>query len=223
VSGAFPPPEGYERLEPADAFGTHVRSLPLLPGSEPVRAHDGRVLTGHPARVIELPMVSGDLQQCADSILRVRAEWLKAQGLPVTFHATSGDEMPWARWQAGERPYEVGGKLQWKAGTEGGWESYLARVFNWAGTRSLQYDTVAATEPRPGYLLVAPGSPGHAVLLLDVARKEGSGELVVLVGEGFMPAQSFHVELGPMSGWWPYEDGVSLPHWELPASGLRRF
>jgi hypothetical protein len=225
VRQAFPPPDGYSRLEIADAFGAHVRELPLLPASAPVLAHDGRTLPGHAARVIDLPMVPGDLQQCADSLLRVRAEWLEAQGLPVTFHATSGDEMPWARWQAGERPYEVGGKLQWKPGTSGGWESYLARVFTWAGTRSLQYDTVPADAPRPGDLLVAPGSPGHAVLLLDVARRDGPGgeELVVLVGEGFMPAQSFHVELGPLSGWWPYRDGVTLPHWDLPASGLRRF
>lgn len=223
VSEAFPPPAGYLRESEVDAFGAHVRALPLLPPDAPVVAYDGRVIAGHRARVIDLPMVPGDLQQCADSILRVRAEWLKAQGLPVTFHATSGDAMPWSRWQAGERPYEAGSKLAWKAGKEGGWEAYLAKVFTWAGTRSLQYDTRPADAPLPGDLLVAPGSPGHAVLLLDVARKEGTGERIVLVGEGFMPAQSFHVELGPLQGWWPYDDGVSLPHWELPGSGLRRF
>ena len=37
--------------------------------------------------------------------------------------------------------------------------------------------------------------------LMDVARGE---ELLVLLGEGYMPAQEFHVELGPEDGWWNY-------------------
>jgi hypothetical protein len=44
-----------------------------------------------------------------------------------------------------------------------------------------------------------------------------------LVGEGYMPAQNFHVETGPVSGWWPWRDGVKLDHWTLSKSTLRRF
>jgi hypothetical protein len=93
----------------------------------------------------------------------------------------------------------------------------------WAGTRSLvAYDTVAAEgAPSPGDLLVEGGSPGHAVVLLDVARTADA--TYVLVGEGFMPAQDFHVELGPHGGWWRWDDGVELPHWTLEGSGLRRW
>lgn len=221
IPDAFPPPDGAVRAE-ADAFGTWLRTQTVAEPDRPVRTHDGREV-GHRARVVDLPMVPGDLQQCADSVIRLRAQWLKDTGQPVSFHATSGDPMPWSRWEAGERPYETGNKLAWKPGTTGGWDAYLAKVFLWAGTRSLAaYDTVPADgPPRPGDVLVAPGSPGHAVVLLDVATR--GADTFVLVGEGFMPAQDFHVELGPVSGWWRWDDGVALPHWTLPASTHRRF
>lgn len=219
VSEAFPPPEGFTRVPP-EAFGAWLQARPLRAADAPIRTHDGRVVS-HRARALELPLVPGDLQQCADTAIRLRAEWLRETGGEITFHATSGDPMPWARWQAGERPVERDGRLAWVPGTSGGWEAYLAKVFTWAGTRSLAFDTSPADAPRPGDLLVAPGSPGHAVVLLDVAR---SGDrTVVLVAEGFMPAQDAHLELGPLDGWWPWEDGVTLPHWTLPSSGLRRW
>lgn len=221
LEAAFPPPTGAERVE-ADAFGTWLRARTVASADRPVRTHDGRIV-GHAARVIELPVVRGDLQQCADSAIRLRAEWRKERGEPVMFHATSGDPIPWSRWQAGERPYEDGGRLKWRPGTKGEWSAYLQHVFTWAGTLSLHaYDTEAAEgTPVPGDLMVDPGSPGHAVVLLDVARR--GDETYVLVGEGFMPAQDFHVELGPHDGWWRWGDRLDLPHWSLPVSSHRRF
>ncbi|MEZ4316801.1 MAG: DUF4846 domain-containing protein [Myxococcota bacterium] len=221
LTEAFPPPSGSERV-PTEGFGQWLRERTVAPADQPVKTHAGKVV-GHRARVVELPMVRGDLQQCADSAIRLRAEWLKERGEPVMFHATSGDPMAWERWQAGERPYEQGGRLKWKAGTEGGWDAYLSKVFLWAGTLSLHaYDTEPAKGPPvPGDLLVDPGSPGHAVVLLDVARSDDT--TYVLVGEGFMPAQDFHVELGPAQGWWVWDDGVALPHWTMTADTLRRF
>ena len=175
----------------------------------------------HRARVVDMPLVPGDLQQCADSAIRLRAEWLRETGGALSFHATSGDPMPYARFQAGERPIDRGGRVAWVQGGDGSFEGWLAAVFMYAGTRSLGLDTVAADSPRAGDLVVVPGGPGHAVVLLDVAR--GGEALLVLVGEGYMPAQDFHVELGPVEGWWPWEGGVRLPHWEMPAEGLRRW
>jgi len=221
ITEAFPPPKGAQRV-PADDFGAWLRKRTVAPADQPVKTYDARVV-GHRARVIELPVVHGDLQQCADSLIRLRAEWRHERGEPVVFHATSGDPLPWKRWEAGERPYESGGRIAWKPGTSGGWERYLATVFIWAGTRSLAaYDTEAVSgDPKPGDVLVDPGSPGHAVVLLDVARSDAG--VFVLVGEGYMPAQDFHVELGPNGGWWRWEDGVDLPHWSLPGSAHRRF
>jgi hypothetical protein len=219
VADAFPPPAGAERL-PRDAFGEWLGNLEVVDPSVPVRTFDGAVV-GHRARVVKLPMVPGDLQQCADSAIRLRAEWLRETGGEVVFHATSGDPLPWARWQRGERPFDAGGRIRWRRGAGGSWEEYLAKVFTWAGTRSLVLDTTPAAEPRAGDLLVVPGSPGHAVVLLDVARR--GGETLVLVGEGYMPAQSFHVEIGPERGWWPFRGTIDFGHVAMPVSGLRRW
>ena len=219
VADAYPPPKPSVRY-PAEGFGAWVQQRPVAPEQRPITTFDGRVVH-HEGRVIQLPLVSGDLQQCADSAIRLRAEWLREGGHPITFHATSGDPIDWTTYQFGQRPYESEGHIAWKPGGDGSWESYLRWVFMWAGTRSLAYDTVPVSEPHPGDLLVNPGSPGHAVVLLDVA-KHGE-DTYVLVGEGYMPAQSFHVEHGPHQGWWRYNDGVQLPHWWMPATGLRRF
>lgn len=219
IRGAFPPPAGFRSL-PANDFARWLQDRPVLAPDAPVTTYDGRFVE-HEARVIDLPLVPGDLQQCADSAIRLRAEWERSVGRSPSFHATSGDPIPWERYARGETPYETGNRLAWKRGGNGTWDGWLVKVFTWAGTRSLQFDTVAAVDPRPGDLLVAPGSPGHAVVLLDVATD--GAQTRVLVGEGYMPAQSFHVEIGPHDGWWPYEDGVALPHWTLPAAGLRRW
>ncbi|TNE89711.1 MAG: hypothetical protein EP330_10475 [Deltaproteobacteria bacterium] len=220
VAEAFPVPEGFTRVE-GDAFGDWLRDRPVRAADVPVRTHDGRTV-GHHARVVDLPLVKGDLQQCADSALRLRAEWLRETGSEVAFHATSGDLMPWARFAAGETPYADGNALKWRQGSTGEWDDYLRLLFTWAGTASLEaHDSQPADTPRPGYILVQGGFPGHAVVLLDVATRQD--ETLLLVGEGYMPAQDFHVELGPIDAWWRWDGELALPHWTLTAEHLRRF
>lgn len=228
VRQAYPPPAGATRL-PGDAFGDWLGELELAAPDAPVRTWDGRSVP-QDARVISLPLVPGDLQQCADTVIRLRAEWLRQAGREVSFHATSGDPLAWSRWQEGERPYAVGRGLQWRAGgargdSEASWEGYLAAVFTWAGTASLAArDTVPVDQPRPGDVIVQGGFPGHAVVVLDAAGTADGGVLL-LIGEGFMPAQDAHVQHGPVEHWWPWDParGLALPYWPLPSSALRRF
>jgi hypothetical protein len=71
-----------------------------------------------------------------------------------------------------------------------------------------------------------PGSPGHAVLVLDLARA-ADGRRVALLGQGFMPAQSFHVLRPSREGTWfaidPGTSGIKTPFWPtFPWSSLRR-
>ena len=220
VATAFPVPDGYAGVD-GGAFGAYVGGLRLLDPSVPVRTYDGRIVD-HRARVIDLAMVPGDLQQCADSAIRVRADWQRSVGQSLSFHATSGDPLPWSRFEAGEKPYDNHGRIAWKAGSSGKYDDWLASVFMWAGTLSLSYDTTAVDDPRPGDIVVFGGSPGHAVLLLEVAKR--GDQTRVLFGEGYMPAQNFHVDLGPEDGWWTWEPGLNLPYCcDLPGSGLRRW
>lgn len=218
---AFPPPAGAVRVPGEDGFGAWLAARTLDRADAPIRTHDGRVVH-HDGRRVELSLVPGDLQQCADSLLRLRATWLRQIGRPVVFHATSGDPLPWARYREGERPWVDGGRIRWRPGGDGTFPGYLRHLFVWAGTASLAaHDTVPDTEPHPGDVLVDPGFPGHAVMLLDVARR--GEETFVLVGEGFMPAQDFHVERGPHAGWWRWGPGIDLPAWRFGADHLHRW
>ena len=220
VQEAFPPPTGTNRVE-ADAWGTWLRALELRDADVPVKTHDGREV-GHSARVVDLPMVEGDLQQCADSLIRLRATWEMSVGEDPVFHATSGDPLPWTRYRDGEMPYVVNDRIAWKQGGSGEFEDWLAKVFVWAGTHSLEHiDTTSTTQVAPGSLLIQGGFPGHAVVLLDVAV--GESGTYVLVGEGYMPAQDFHVELGPYAGWWKWDSGLPDFHWPMSAEDLRSF
>jgi hypothetical protein len=223
VIGAYKPPEP-ATLVPTGGFGAWLQALELEPPSVPVRTHDGREVPGD-FHVVKLPLVRGDLQQCADTAIRLRAEWLREQGREdeILFHATSGDPMPWSRYRDGERAREQGNRLVWEASSPASWDRYLQAVFMWAGTRSLAFDSEPAEHPMAGDLLVLPGSPGHAVIILAVSRAAGASYL--LVGQGYMPAQSFHIVRGPHAGWWRWdtEQGAEIGPWDFPADSLRRW
>lgn len=229
VREVFPPPAGAARA-PADAFGTWLGDRKVLPEDIPVRTFAGEVVH-HDARVVLLGLVSGDLQQCADAAIRLRAEWslesnkTNSSQNEIVFHATSGDPLPWTRYAAGERPTVDGKHIAWRAGGSGDWEGYLKAVFTWAGTASLAaYDTLPSTEaPVAGDLLVAPGYPGHAVVVMDAAQR--GEQRLLLIGEGYMPAQDFHIERGPEAGWWIWDpqQGLLAYPWTLPASTHRRW
>lgn len=227
VAEAFPPPPGATRV-PADAWGEWLRQLPLYPADRQVLTHDGRAVAMDAARVVALSLVKGDLQQCADTLLRLRATWERSVGRSPAFHYTSGDLSSWSGWAAGTRPKVAGSSVTFVKGaakadsSDAAFEAWMANLFTYAGTRSLPMDTVDVDVPLPGDLVVQPGSPGHAVAILDVAT---AGEKRwVLVGQGYMPAMDLHVLDGPDAHWFPVE-GELLPSTPIavPWDGLRRW
>jgi hypothetical protein len=238
LAEALPPPPGYTRVPLAEgSFGAWLRGLPLRPAGAPVRVYSGEeLLSGEDARVAavaELDVGPANLQQCADSIIRLHAEWLWAQGRRerITYRFTSGHPAAWARYAAGERARVSGRKVTWVAGgrkdsSRTAFRAYLDLVFTYAGTLSLAAEPrrPSAQEVRPGDFFVLGGSPGHAVLVLDVARN-ASGERVALLGQGFLPAQDFHVLAPGTDGpWFSLETSeVATPFWKpFPWSALRR-
>lgn len=207
LSAVYGPPEGFERVAVAPgSFDAWLRQLPVNPlspdGTARVEAYDGRVLRRPADRVIPLDVGTRNLQQCADSAIRLHAEYMRSSGqdADVGYHFTSGDLSTWGDWLAGERFAIAGSSVGRSQGprreaSPSVWRSWLELIFNYAGTRSLALDTEAVPVQAPirgGDVFVHPGSPGHAVVVLDVAVDAG-GQRVALVGQGFMPAQDFHV------------------------------
>ncbi len=234
----FVPPEGYTRVPlEAGSFGAWLRGLPLRPEGTPVLDFQGRpVLAASDARlaaVAELDVGTANLQQCADSILRLHAEWRWASGHPerIAYRFTSGHLASWPRYAAGERARVSGSKVTWVPGSaaadssRAAFRNYLDLLFTYAGTLSIQAEGARPTREqlRPGDFFVLGGSPGHTVLVLDVATN-AKGERVALVGQGFTPAQDFHVLEGKDGPWFPLEgEDLTTPFWApFPMSSLRR-
>jgi hypothetical protein len=207
LEAVYAPPDGFSRVAVAQgSFDAWLRGVPVaaIPagGAVEVRAYDGRILRRPADRIIPLDVGTRDLQQCADSAIRLHAEFLRSSGRTdvLGYHFTSGDLSTWNDWLGGERFAVAGssvGRISGPARSDSAatWRAWLELVFTYAGTRSLAHDTdaVALGAPlRAGDVFVHAGSPGHAVVLLDIAEDD-TGQRVALVGQGFMPAEDFHV------------------------------
>ncbi len=240
LEAAIPPPEGYKRVAVEQgSFGAWLRGLPLRPEGTPVRDFQGgRILAGDDSRqaaVAELDVGTANLQQCADSVMRLHAEWLwsSQQRERIAYRFTSGDLASWPRYAAGDRARVSGSKVAWVRSAQAdasraAFRAYLDLVFTYAGTLTLESlkGRPSRESVRPGDFFVLGGSPGHVVLVLDVAA-DGKGRRVALLGQGFMPAQDFHVLSpgGDDAPWFPLDgDAVKTPFWKpFPWSSLRRF
>jgi hypothetical protein len=242
LESRFPVPAGYQRVPlTKGSFGKWLRGLPVAKGKAVVQRFDGQELRAPAAAVVALDIGSGDVQQCADSILRLHAEfqWKRGEADELSIHFTSGDESNWKAWREGER-FEIAGARVKRtqnapvSNTHTEFRKWLQHSFLYAGTRSLKLDAEPiplADVLRPGDFFVSPGSPGHAVIILDVADAPGKPS-VALLGQGFMPAQSFHVlrDRGAhmIDGWFVLPEGpdgqLINPSWSaFPRSSALRF
>lgn len=240
VEERFAPPEGYARIpQAAGSFGAWLRGLPVKPGRPDVMLYNGRPkLNQHAhAAVLDLDAGSRDLMQCADAVMRLRAEYLWASNRKdaIAFNFTSGDRASWEAWSRGMRPLVRGNRVQWKesAAPDSGYKNfrrYLDTVFTYAGSYSLSRELSKAAKPSrllPGDVFIKGGFPGHAVLVLDVAENE-KGERVFLLCQSYMPAQEIQVlknPSDPKSPWYPARDSgvLETPEWTFSYSDCRSF
>jgi hypothetical protein len=235
----LPPPEGFVRQPmPAGSFAAWLRALPLKPPGTPVRLFNGTAKafqTGHVA-VVDIDVGNRDLQQCADAIMRLRAEWLWSEGQHerIGFNYTGGGRVAFARWAKGERPDEHGRRWSKRAAADAsyaGFRSYLNAVFAQAGTYSLAQELkpVPDGQVQIGDVFIRGGFPGHAVLVGDMVVNPTTGEQRMLLIQSFMPAQDIHILKvpgnGPETAWYPLPGNSALLTHEyifLPGS-LRRW
>jgi hypothetical protein len=236
----FPTPRGFVRMavDPG-SFGEFLRSLPLREPYTAVLDFRGRVrhAADSPgvAAVVDIDVGPTDLQQCADFVLRMDAEWRYGRGdRALVYRAASGTRLSYARFLSGERASVDGPRLALEVTARAQpddhrtFRSYLDEVFTWANTASLERDSapVPFAQIAPGDFFVVSGHPtGHAILVLDAAR-DAAGRTALLLGEGYMPAQSFHVLNGSIQSWFilePTASQVATPFWSpFPIGSLRR-
>lgn len=224
LANRFPPPARAERVPLLpQGFGAWLRHLPLLLPASPVLLFDGTKKPNQRAHaaVVALDVPQRDLQQCADAVMRLRAEYLLALGRPqeIRFHPDPGKPRALAYTGSADQREEF--------------MRYMLRVFSAAGSASLQAELARVTGPaRPGDVLIQGGYPGHAVMVLDVA--EAGSRRYLLLGQSYMPAQQFHVLRNntdaALSPWYDEAEldtapGLMTPEWWRPfvRKDLRRF
>ena len=89
------PPSGYVRETCSDnSFTTYLRNLPLLPKGSKVLLYNGKEKANQAAAfaVVDMEIGNRDLQQCADAVIRLRAEylWKHKRYADIKFNFTSG-------------------------------------------------------------------------------------------------------------------------------------
>jgi Domain of unknown function (4846) len=239
IAARFAPPRGFTRVPiAAGSWSEWLRNLPMRAAGTPVRSL-GRdvILPG------ESPLLAGVVdidvrrnQECADTILRLWAEYLRSAGrdAEIVFHATSGDRLSWIEWRSGIRPRLAGNRLRCSRRAQpdfsrASYDGFLACVFSYCGTLSLAAGgrAVRVADAAIGDFFVHGASPGHAVLIADLARDD-AGQLTALLIEGYMPAQSVYVMASDRgAAWFALDPGRPLyvPRWggAFDPSELRRF
>jgi hypothetical protein len=170
------------------------------------------------AAVIDIDVGTRDLQQCADAIMRLRAEWQFAAGRPrdIGFNYTDGKRRAFASRR--QTDYAALRK-------------YMNLVFAYAGTYSLERELkpVPLAEMQIGDVFIKGGFPGHAVLVADMAENKATGERRFLLIQSYMPAQDMHVLKNPAgadgSPWYPaaFDGELVTPEWRFAPQSLRRW
>ncbi|MCH5598166.1 DUF4846 domain-containing protein [Niabella ginsengisoli] len=171
-------PHGF-RVESKSQFATFLGNLNLK-SDKTVYLYDGSLKPNQDAQYAVLDISVGDknLQQCADAVIRLRAEYLFSQKRynEIEFKTVSGTYLNFKEWLKGKR-YRLKGnsliayQISPQQNTRDAFDNYLEFVFSYCGTASLGSSLVrkALDEINAGDVFLKPGSPGHAVIVMATA------------------------------------------------------
>jgi len=237
----IPLPLGYKRVvEEKNSFGDWLRTINLKQDPR-IYLFNGRLKDDQSTHfaVLDMPVGNKDLQQCADAIMRLRAEYFfNCDNIDsICFKATDGTDLSFLKWMKGERYRLTGTRLTcYNSGSSRGnkrqqLEQFLEVVFSYCGTISLDRETSPVNDLnnlKTGDIFIKAGSPGHAMVIVDVAVNN-EGEKIFMLAQGFMPAQSIHIvkNLGDktMSPWYRVTDALKIvtPQWVFYPNQLKRW
>lgn len=240
ISERFRTPEGFQRIKVEEhSFQAYLRELRLKPDGDKVKFYDGRTKPSNVYEaVVDLPIGNKDLHQCADAVMRLRAEflWQKGNFNEIHFNFTNGFRVDYLEWMKGRRVVVQGNKTFWNdrnspSNTYQDFWKYMEVIFAYAGTLSLskELQTIPFMDMNIGDVLIQGGSPGHAVIVVDMAINLKTQEKVYLLAQSYMPAQEIQVlknlQNGALGPWYSLNDqnDVVTPEWRFGVEDLKRF
>lgn len=241
VESRFRPPAGYSRVALANnSFGAYLRQLPLKPHNSVVKYYNGKEKVNYDVydAVVDLEIGTKDLHQCADAVMRLRAEylWATQQYDKIHFNFTNGFRVDYTEWMKGKRIVVNGNSTKWSQKAEPSnsykdlW-NYLETVFTYAGTLSLSKELkqVQLDQIAVGDVFIRGGSPGHAVIVVDMAMDSISKDVVFLLAQSYMPAQEIQILKNPnnnrLSPWYSSKivSSLATPEWVFEKNELKSF
>lgn len=237
ILSRFNTPNGYSRVQvKEESFGGYLRNLPLHPYNYKVHYYDGRVKQNDVNEaVLKFDVGNADLQQCADAVMRIRAEYFYQQKNydSINFRLTNGFDVPFAKWIQGNKVKVNGNETSWVNGGVPGFgydnfRRYMDFIFAYAGTLSLERSlhSKSVEDILPGDVFIQGGTPGHAVMVMDVAENE-NGDRIFLLAQSYMPAQEIQIlknfENAEISPWFRLKEDEELktPEWNFPEHSLK--
>lgn len=241
ISERFKTPDGFIRLpENGFSFSTFLSTFPLKKAGTKVYLFNGEEKSRQDVHeaVLDIDVGKKDLQQCADAVMRLRAEYLYStkQYDKLHFNFTNGFNAQFSKWIQGYRIKVKGNKVTWYKATKPSdskdvFKSYLEIVFSYAGTLSLSKELKkkSINNIQAGDVFIKGGSPGHAVIVMDVAMNMKGNQRVFCLAQSYMPAQNIHVLKNPsnlkQSPWYNLKEGETLktPEWDFAPGSLYSF
>lgn len=216
--GNIPVPQGYTR-PPAStgSYAAWLRKLPLKKNTT-VFLYNGIPKPNQSAQfaVINMPVGNKDLQQCADAVIRLYAEY------------------QYSRQQFGAIDFTDNAHKHYRLSAGAGraaFEHYLEKVFSYCGTASLEKQLIKVTDfsqLQPGDVLIKGGYPGHAMQVVDMAANI-YGHKIYLLAQSYMPAQDIHIVVVPgkplVHPWYAAnsQGSIETPEWVFQKEHLRRW
>lgn len=243
VMERVPAPDGYTWIEEeSNSFGYYLQNLPVKEDGSAVLYYNGHPIESQSAYIaaVDLDIGDKDLQQCADVIIRLRADYLKEQGREneIGFHFTSGHLFTWDEYKNGIRPTITNGNqvdFNQTATYDDSLEAYrkyMDIIYMYAGTISIDKETRKVThndDIKTGDFLNTAGSPGHAVFIIGSAQNS-NGDKIYLLAEGFTPAQSIAVMVNPndnsLNPWYQLDisdDLTKTARYHFPDTNIRSY
>ncbi len=233
-------PEGFERtIAQENSFAGYLRQLPLKTHGSEVTLYNGSTKPNYDIydAVVDLDIGKKDLHQCADAVMRLRAEylWNRKQYDKIHFNFTNGFRVDYSEWMNGKRIVVKGNETYWiQSGSPSNnykdfWK-YMEIIFSYAGTISLSRElkSVRIDDLKIGDVYIQEGSPGHAILVVDMALNPKTNEKIFLLAQSYMPAQEIQIlknNNDKISPWYSVDFGEILetPEWTFYKTDLKRF
>ena len=233
-------PKGYKRIKAKKgSFEAFLRNYRLKPDGSPVLLYDGREKCNQSAHiaVFRLPIESEDLQQCADSIMRVYGEYYYGKKAydKITFPLGNGFIADFDKWRRGYSISVSGNKITWVYSPKNdssydSFKRFMRIVFAYSGTLNMDYSSkkIKLAEAKVGDIFIRGGSPGHVVMIADICKNK-KGKKAYLLAQGYLPAQEFQLLKNPLheADPWYYEEEIKYPlrtpEYSFDKGSLRRY